>query len=46
MDILQVTFMLIERLDEHIPADSIWTQHASGVRGSLLIGLKALKLGE
>lgn len=39
MEIHQVTFMLIERL-EHIPVDSIWAQRASGTRGS-----KALKPG-
>jgi len=45
MDTLQVTFMLIERL-EHIPADSIWAHRASGVRGSLLKILESLEAGE
>ena len=44
MDILQVTFMLIERL-EHIPADSIWVHRVSGVRGSLLKMIESLETG-
>jgi len=35
MNTLEVTFMLIERL-ERMPADSIWAHRASGVRGALL----------
>lgn len=44
MDILQVTFMSIERL-EHIPADSIWAHRASGIRGSLLKMVESLEIG-
>jgi hypothetical protein len=44
MDTLQVTFMLIERL-EHIPVDSIWAHRASGVRGSLLKIIESLETG-
>jgi hypothetical protein len=45
MDTIQVTFMLIERL-EHIPADSIWAHRASGVRGSFLKMIESLETGE
>jgi hypothetical protein len=44
MDTLQVTFMLIERL-EHIPADSVWAHRASGIRGSLLKMVESLETG-
>ena len=44
MNLIQVTFMLVERL-EHIPADSIWAHRASGVRGSLLRTLESLETG-
>jgi len=40
-----VTSLLLERL-EHIPADSVWAHHASGVRGSLLNMIQQMEDGQ
>jgi len=41
----QVTSLLLDRL-EHIPADSVWAHHASGVRGSLLNIVEQIEDGQ